>query len=337
MIDALEALARPFLHALDPETAHRATILGLRSAILPAARADDPRLAVEAFGLRFPNPVGIAAGFDKNAEAVDPLFSLGFGFVEIGTVTPRPQPGNPRPRLFRLPQAKGVINRFGFNSEGHAAVHARLARRATRGGIVGVNLGANKDSADRAADYAAGVEAFADVASYFTINVSSPNTPGLRDLQEAQALDDLLARVIAARDAQATRRPLLLKIAPDVALDQLDDIVRVAFSRGIDGMIVSNTTVSRPDAVTDRQRAETGGLSGKPLFNLSTHILRETAKRVEGRIPLVGVGGIDSPATAREKLAAGATLVQLYSALVFEGIGLVGRIKRGLIGERASD
>ena len=337
MIDALEALARPFLHALDPETAHRATILGLRSAILPAARADDPRLAVEAFGLRFPNPVGIAAGFDKNAEAVDPLFSLGFGFVEIGTVTPRPQPGNPRPRLFRLPQAKGVINRFGFNSEGHAAVHARLARRATRGGIVGVNLGANKDSADRAADYAAGVEAFADVASYFTINVSSPNTPGLRDLQEAQALDDLLARVIAARDAQATRRPLLLKIAPDVALDQLDDIVRVAFSRGIDGMIVSNTTVSRPDAVTDRQRAETGGLSGKPLFNLSTHILREMAKRVEGRIPLVGVGGIDSPATAREKLAAGATLVQLYSALVFEGIGLVGRIKRGLIGERASD
>ena len=336
MIDALEALARPFLHALDPETAHRATILGLRSAILPAARADDPRLAVEAFGLRFPNPVGIAAGFDKNAEAVDPLFSLGFGFVEIGTVTPRPQPGNPRPRLFRLPQAKGVINRFGFNSEGHAAVHARLARRSARGGIVGVNLGANKDRADRAADYAAGVEAFADVASYFTINVSSPNTPGLRDLQEAQALDDLLARVIAARDAQATRRPLLLKIAPDVALDQLDDIVRVAFSRGIDGMIVSNTTVSRPDVVTDRQRAETGGLSGKPLFDLSTHILRETAKRVEGRIPLVGVGGIDSPATAREKLAAGATLVQLYSALVFEGIGLVGRIKRGLIGERAS-
>lgn len=330
MIDALEALARPFLHALDPETAHRATILGLRSAILPAARADDPRLAVEAFGLRFPNPVGIAAGFDKNAEAVDPLFSLGFGFVEIGTVTPRPQPGNPRPRLFRLPQAKGVINRFGFNSEGHAAVHARLARRSARGGIVGVNLGANKDRADRAADYAAGVEAFADVASYFTINVSSPNTPGLRDLQEAQALDDLLARVIAARDAQATRRPLLLKIAPDVSLDQLDDIVRVAFSRGIDGMIVSNTTVSRPDVVTDRQRAETGGLSGKPLFDLSTHILRETAKRVEGRIPLVGVGGIDSPATAREKLAAGATLVQLYSALVFEGIGLVGRIKRDL-------
>lgn len=336
MIDALEALARPFLHALDPETAHRATILGLKSAFLPAARPDDPRLAVEAFGLRFPNPVGIAAGFDKNAEAVDPLFALGFGFVEIGTVTPRPQPGNPRPRLFRLPQAKGVINRFGFNSEGHAAVHARLARRAARGGIVGVNLGANKDSADRAADYAAGVEAFADVASYFTINVSSPNTPGLRDLQEAQALDDLLARVIDARDAPATRRPLLLKIAPDVSLDQLDDIVRVALSRGIDGMIVSNTTLSRPDAVTDRQRAEAGGLSGRPLFDLSTHILRETAKRVEGRVPLVGVGGIDSPEAAREKLAAGATLVQLYSALVFEGIGLVGRIKRDLVRGRAS-
>ncbi len=330
MIDALEAFARPFLHALDPETAHRATILALRSALLPPVRAES-RLAVEAFGLHFPNPVGMAAGFDKNAEVVDPLFALGFGFVEIGTVTPRPQPGNPRPRLFRLPRAKGVINRFGFNSEGHAAVHARLARRAARGGIVGVNLGANKDSVDRAADYAAGVEAFADVASYFTVNVSSPNTPGLRDLQEATALDDLLARVVAARDAQATRRPLLLKIAPDVSLEQLDDIVRVALSRKIDGMIASNTTVSRPDAMTDRQRAETGGLSGRPLFDLSTHILRETAKRVEGRMPLIGVGGIDSPAAAREKLAAGATLVQLYSALVFEGVGLVGRIKRDLI------
>lgn len=336
MIDALEAVARPFLHALDPETAHRATILALRSAPIPACRADDPRLAVEAFGLHFPNPVGMAAGFDKNAEVVDPLFALGFGFVEIGTVTPRPQPGNPRPRLFRLSQAKGVINRFGFNSEGHAAVHARLARRAMRGGVVGVNLGANKDSVDRAADYAAGIEAFADVASYFTVNVSSPNTPGLRDLQEATALDDLLARVTAARDAQATRRPLLLKIAPDVSLDQLDDIVRVALARNIDGMIVANTTVSRPDAVKDRQRTEAGGLSGRPLFDLSTHILRETAKRAEGRVPLVGVGGIDSPAAAREKLAAGATLVQLYSALVFEGIGLVERIKRELVRERTS-
>lgn len=335
MIGVLDQIARPLLNALDPETAHRATIMALRAAPLRAASADDPRLGVEAFGLRFPNPVGIAAGFDKHAEAVDALFALGFGFVEIGTVTPRPQPGNPRPRLFRLPQARGVINRFGFNSEGHAAVHvrlaARLAARRGRAGIVGVNLGANKDSADRAADYAMGVAAFADVADYFTINVSSPNTPGLRDLQEARALDDLLARVVETRDTQTVRRPLLLKIAPDVTLEQLDDIVGVALGRGLDGMIVGNTTVGRPDGLADQTRSEAGGLSGRPLFDLSTRILAETAKRVAGRIPLVGVGGIDSPATARAKLAAGATLVQLYSGLVFEGIGLVERIKRDLI------
>jgi dihydroorotate dehydrogenase len=334
VIDLLESLAQPFLHALDPETAHRATIFALRSAVLPPPRGDDPRLAVDAFGLRFPNPVGLAAGFDKHAEVADPLLSLGFGFVEIGTVTPRPQPGNPRPRLFRLARDRAVINRFGFNSEGHAIVAARLRARAHRPGIVGVNVGANKDSTDRAADYVAGIEAFADVASYFTINVSSPNTPGLRDLQEARALDDLLSRVTEARDRMAERhprRPLLLKIAPDLTLAELDDIVGVALARRIDGMVVSNTTVARPDALRDPRRSETGGLSGPPLFGLSTRMLAETASRVEGRFPLVGVGGIDSPESARAKLDAGATLVQLYSSLVFEGIGLVRRIKRGLL------
>ncbi len=330
MIDLLEGLARPFLHALDPETAHRATILALKSAVLPRPRPDDPDLAVEAFGLRFPNPVGMAAGFDKHAEAVDSLLSLGFGFVEIGTVTPRPQPGNPRPRLFRLTRDRAVINRFGFNSEGHAVVAARLRARAHRGGIVGVNIGANKDSDDKAADYVAGIAAFADVASYFTINVSSPNTPGLRDLQQADALDDLLARVTGARDAQTARRPLLLKIAPDLTLEELDDVVRVARARRIDGMIVSNTTIARPASLAESQRVEAGGLSGRPLFELSTRMLAETARRVEGQFPLVGVGGIDSADTAREKLAAGATLVQLYSSLVYEGVGLVARIKRGL-------
>ena len=330
MIALLDTLARPFLHALDPETAHRATILALRSAPLPPAGADDPALAVEAFGLRFPNPVGMAAGFDKNAEAVDALLALGFGFVEIGTVTPKPQPGNARPRLFRLPRDSAVINRFGFNSEGHAAVHARLARRAHRPGIIGVNLGANKDATDRAADYVAGVRTFADVASYFTVNVSSPNTPGLRDLQEATALDDLLARVLEARDAAPTHRPLLLKIAPDLGESQLDDIVRVTLARGVDGLIVSNTTTTRASNLVDTQKTEAGGLSGRPLFDRSTQVLAQTAARIGGRIPLIGVGGIDSPQTARDKRAAGATLLQLYSALVFEGVGLVDRIKRGL-------
>ncbi len=330
MIALLESLARPFLHALDPETAHRATILALRAAVLPSARRDNPALAVDAFGLRFPNPVGIAAGFDKNAEAVDALFALGFGFVEIGTITPKPQLGNPRPRLFRLTRDRAVINRFGFNSDGHAAVHRRLAARAHRPGIVGINLGANKDADDRVADYVAGVKTFADVATYFTVNVSSPNTPGLRDLQEAKALDDLLARVTEARDAAPMRRPLLLKIAPDLGEAQLDDVVGVALARGVDGMIVSNTTITRPSMLADVQRNEAGGLSGRAVFDLSTRILAQVHARTGGKIPLIGVGGIDSAETARAKRDAGATLVQLYSSLVFEGVGLVGRIKRGL-------
>lgn len=339
MIDPF-ALARPFLHALDAETAHGLTIKALRAMPPRTPPADDARLSVEAFGLRFPNPVGIAAGFDKNAEVPDAMLALGFGFAEIGTVTPRPQPGNPRPRIFRLPEDGGVINRLGFNNEGHAAALARLQARKGRSGIVGVNIGANKDTEDRAADYTAGIRAFAPLAGYFTVNVSSPNTPGLRDLQHEAALDELLARCVAARDAEAERhgrKPLLLKIAPDLALTDLDAAVAVALKRGVDGIIVSNTTVSRPSALRSDKRGETGGLSGRPLFPLATRMLAETSLRVEGRIPLVGAGGIDGPDAAFAKIEAGASLIQLYSALVYEGPGLVTRIKRGLLERIAAE
>jgi dihydroorotate dehydrogenase len=331
VIGPLFQLARPFLHALDPESAHHATLAALQFARLPPCAPDDPRLAVRAFGLEFPNPIGLAAGFDKDGVAPDNLLALGFGFVEIGTVTPRPQAGNPRPRLFRLDRDGGVINRLGFNSAGHAKAHANLARRRSGGGIVGVNLGTNKESDERIADYVAGIGVFADVASYFTINVSSPNTPGLRDLQQATALNELLSRVLEARDHAPVRRPLLLKIAPDLSLHELDDIVRVARERGIDGMIVSNTTITRPTSLASRSARESGGLSGRPLFELSTQMLREAHLRVEGQFPLIGVGGVDGPDAAMAKLQAGATLVQLYSALVFDGPELIARIKRGLL------
>jgi dihydroorotate dehydrogenase len=240
MIGLAGRLARPLLFALEPETAHRASILALKAAPLPSMAIEDPRLVTRAFGLEFPNPLGMAAGYDKGGEVPDALLRLGFGFVECGTITPLPQPGNPKPRLFRLSADEGVINRLGFNSEGHAPPHARLTARRGRPGIVGVNVGANKDSSDRAQDYVAGIRAFADVASYFTANISSPNTPGLRDLQQAAALDDLLARVLDARDELAARhgrKPVLLKIAPDLDLGDLDDIVRVARAREIDGLI----------------------------------------------------------------------------------------------------
>jgi dihydroorotate dehydrogenase len=307
----------------------------LKLAPLPRPVPDDDRLAVRAFGLTFPNPVGLAAGFDKHAEVPDSLLRVGFGFVEVGTVTPRAQTGNPRPRLFRLNNDEAVINRFGFNSQGEAAVLARLAARAERGGIVGLNIGANKITEDRGADYVRLIEAFAPVVSYFTVNISSPNTPGLRDLQQGAALDDLLVRVAAARDRVSLRAgdtPVLVKIAPDLTLSELDDVVAVARRRMIDGMIVSNTTVSRPPTLHNAKIAtEAGGLSGKPLFALSTRMLAETFVRVEGQFPLIGVGGIDSGATALAKIRAGANLLQLYSALVFRGLSLVGEIKDELI------
>lgn len=334
MIGLFDRFARPILRAFDPEDAHRLTLRGLRLMPLRPAPADDPRLAVEAFGLKFPNPVGVAPGFDKNAEAPGPLLRLGFGFVEVGTVTPRPQAGNPRPRLFRLEADRAVINRLGFNNEGEEAVLRRLSGRA-RGGIVGVNVGANRDSADRIGDYARLIETFAPVADYITVNVSSPNTPGLRDLQQAKTLDELLARVIAARQRAQERRgrvPVLLKIAPDVTLADLDDIVAVARRRRMDGMIVGNTTLSRPPSLQERQKAiEQGGLSGRPLFGLSTRLLAETYVRVEGAFPLIGVGGIDSGKTAVAKIKAGASLVQLYTGLVFAGLGVLPDIKREIL------
>ncbi|MBI3701724.1 MAG: quinone-dependent dihydroorotate dehydrogenase [Afipia sp.] len=335
MIRAFDALTLPLLRRLDPEDAHRLALGGLR--MLPPRKAlpDDPKLATRAFGLNFPNPIGMAAGFDKNGEVPDALLRLGFGFVEIGSVTPKPQDGNPRPRLFRLEDDSGVINRMGFNNDGAEAVLRRLAARARLGGIVGVNVGANKDSTDRTADYVRLIELFAPVASYFTINVSSPNTPGLRNLQQSAALDDLLARVVDARERvrkNAGDSPLLLKIAPDLTLQELDDVVHIASSRRVDGMIVANTTLSRPATLRDQVRAkEAGGLSGRPLLRLSTRMVAETYVRSEGAFPLIGVGGIDTGGAALMKIRAGASLIQLYSALVYKGLGLIDDIKADLL------
>jgi dihydroorotate dehydrogenase len=334
VIRAFDTFSLPLLRWFDAEDAHRLAVQGLR--LLPPLkpRTDDAKLAVRAFGLNFPNPIGMAAGFDKNAEVPDALLRLGFGFVEIGTVTPLPQVGNPRPRLFRLDRDEGVINRMGFNNDGAEAVLKRLASRASLSGIVGVNVGANKDSPDRVADYVRLIETFAPVASYFTVNVSSPNTPGLRNLQQGHILDDLLAKVIDARErvrVKAGDSPVLLKIAPDLSLAELDEVVHVARSRRVDGMIVANTTVARPSSLRESARAkEQGGLSGRPLFRLSTRMVAETYVRVEGAFPLVGAGGIDSGGAALTKIRAGASLIQLYSSLTYKGLGLVDGIKHDL-------
>jgi dihydroorotate dehydrogenase len=334
VIRAFDSFSLPLLRWLDPEDSHRLAIHGLK--LLPPLRPrpDDAKLAVRAFGLNFPNPIGMAAGFDKNAEVPDALLRLGFGFVEIGTVTPKPQSGNPRPRLFRLERDQGVVNRLGFNNDGAGAVLRRLASRAHHGGIIGVNIGANKDSPDRVADYVKLIETFAPVASYFTVNVSSPNTPGLRNLQHAAALDDLLAKVIDARERvrkHAGDSPVLLKIAPDLSLTELDEVVQVARARRVDGMIVANTTLARPSTLREQGRSkEQGGLSGRPLFRLSTRMVAETYVRVEGAFPLIGVGGIDTGGAALTKIRAGASLIQLYSSLIYKGIGLVDDIKHDL-------
>jgi dihydroorotate dehydrogenase len=335
MLGAVFELARPLLYALDPEQAHELTLRSLEAGIHPRPAApDDVRLAVQAWGLALPNPLGIAAGFDKDARVPHAVLRMGFGHAEIGTVTPRPQPGNPRPRVFRLIGDRALINRLGFNNAGHAAAHARLARRRPAG-VVGVNVGANKDAADRAADYVAGVRAFYGVASYFTINVSSPNTPGLRDLQAPAALDDLVARVLAARaelvSAGNPQRPVVVKLAPDIAEADLELIVRVLLDRGVDGIAVSNTTLARDGLNGSALAGEAGGLSGRPLFHRSTVMLARVYRLTGGRVPLIGIGGIDSGATAIAKLEAGATLLQLYTGLVYEGPGLLARIKRKLV------
>jgi dihydroorotate dehydrogenase len=325
----LGALARRALALLPPEPAHRAAISALKRLPGGAAPAPDPRLAVEAFGLSFPHPLGLAAGFDKSAEAPRALLGLGFGFVEVGTLTPRAQAGNPKPRLFRLTPDAAIVNRMGFNNDGYARARARLARRPA-GGLVGVNVGPNKDSADRVADYVLGVRTFAPMADYFTINISSPNTAGLRDLQRRDALDELVARVVDARDAIAPRRPILVKIAPDLDLVGLDDIVSVATSRRVDGLVISNTTLARPTTLVDAAAREAGGLSGRPLFAASTRLLARAYLRCDGALPLIGVGGIEDAETALAKIEAGATLVQIYTGFIYRGPAVIGEILDGL-------
>ena len=321
-------LARPLIGLLDPETAHGLTLQALRMGLGPRPRAADPAsLAVDVLGLHFENPLGIAAGFDKNGEVPDAMLAMGMGFAEVGTVTPLPQAGNPRPRIFRLPAPRAVINRLGFNNQGHAALKRRLEARRARPGIIGVNIGANKDAADRIADYEAGIRAFEGLASYFTVNISSPNTPGLRALQNRAELETLVARVLAARKGST---PVLLKIAPDLGPDELADIAEVALAQGLDGLIVSNTTIARGDLVSGVHAQETGGLSGAPLLAMSTAVLADIYRLTGGRLPLVGVGGISNGRDAYLKIRAGASLLQLYSALTYEGPGLIARIKREL-------
>lgn len=293
----------------------------------------DPRLATTVAGIAFPNPLGMAAGYDKNCDVPDPLLRLGFGFAEIGTVTPLPQAGNPRPRIFRLNADRAVINRLGFNNEGHEAALARMRARSGRGGVVGVNIGANRDSADRIGDYVLGARRFAALATYLAVNISSPNTPGLRNLQSREQLGELLARVRQARDealADSTKRtPIFLKIAPDLAEAELAEVAGEVLANGIEGVIVSNTTLSRA-GVTSAAANQAGGLSGPPLFARSTAVLARMRRLLGPRVAIAGVGGVDSAETAIEKIRAGADLVQLYTGMIYAGPGLPGRIVRGL-------
>lgn len=337
MID-LYPLARPLLMAMDAEQAHNLTIKALKTGLVPRVGGRDASsLATQVFGLDFPNPIGLAPGFDKNAEVPDAMLKLGFGFVECGTVTPQPQDGNPKPRLFRVPSARAVINRFGFNNQGLDAYATNLKLRLGRAGIVGGNVGKNKLTEDAASDYVACIERVAPLVSYLTVNVSSPNTPGLRTLQSRDALADLLGRCLEARARSDVRPPLLLKVAPDLTDEDKADIAAVVLESGIDGLIVSNTTLARPAAIPPALAAEAGGLSGVPLMEPSTKVLGEFYRLLGGRVPLVGVGGVASGADAYAKIRAGASLVQLYSALVYEGPGLVGRIKADLAALLARD
>ncbi|MEM7214949.1 MAG: quinone-dependent dihydroorotate dehydrogenase [Pseudomonadota bacterium] len=328
-------LATPALFALSPEKAHQISIIGLKSGILPSANLPaDSRLNVAIAGIDFPNPVGLAAGYDKNAEVPDAILRLGFGFAEVGTITPRRQSGNPTPRIFRLTNEKGIINRLGFNNEGHASALRRLEARKANGGILGVNIGANKDSKDFVADYEQGIETFYDLATYFTANISSPNTPGLRNLQAAEALETLLKRVFSKvrEKEQETGKtvPVFLKIAPDLDVAELDEIADVVKASDLSALIVSNTTLDRDMLKYRTHRDEAGGLSGKPLFEKSTRILAEMRSRLKIKVPLIGVGGICNAEDAIAKIEAGASLVQLYTGMVYDGPCLPAKIVRGL-------
>ena len=341
MVEVPYRVIGPLLRRLDPETAHRLTIKALRAGAVPAPRpsADDPILRVPIWGRILANPIGLAAGFDKNAEVCDAMLRFGFGFVEAGTVTLRPQTGNPRPRVFRLPADRALINRLGFNNEGLDAVAERLSERRRRGrqGCAGINIGPNRDSADPIGDCAAMVKAVAGLADYLVVNISSPNTPGLRDLQQEAAFRTLLGAIAAARAETRAAMPLVVKVAPDLDGAALAAIAETAVAAGVDGLIATNTTIARPETLTDPRKREAGGLSGAPLFAASTAILAELYRLTEGRIPLIGVGGVASGADAYAKIRAGATLVQLYTALVYEGPGLVAAIKRDLAARLRAD
>jgi dihydroorotate dehydrogenase len=335
-VSDLHGLATQALRGLDPEAAHGLAITGLKLGLGPRAPADDPILATELAGLSLPNPVGLAPGFDKNAEVFASMLRTGFGFTECGTVTPLAQAGNPRPRLFRLTEDRAVINRMGFNNDGLEAFAARLARRGA--GVIGANVGANKDSEDRIGDYVTALRRLWGLASYFTVNISSPNTPGLRALQTKAALEDLLGRVVAAADAMPPggAAPIFLKVAPDLEDAEIGAIADTVAAAGLAGVMVSNTTVARP-ALVSPHREEAGGLSGAPLLGPSTEVLRRFRAAADGRFLLIGVGGVASGADAYAKIRAGASAVQLYSALVFEGPGLVVRIKRDLAARLRAD
>ncbi|WP_421730537.1 quinone-dependent dihydroorotate dehydrogenase [Brevundimonas sp.] len=326
-------LGAAILRNLDPEVAHGLAIRALQWSPLPSSGSDDPVLATRIGSLALSNPVGLAAGLDKNGEALSGLSRLGFGFVECGSVTPRPQPGNPKPRLFRLTEDRAIINRMGFNNEGLEPFAARLKTRPSSVAI-GANLGANKDTEDRAADYVTGLRRLAGLADYFTVNISSPNTPGLRALQGRDALDDLLGRVAEARSGPA---PVFLKVAPDLTGAEVEMIVEAALAHRIDALIVSNTTLDRPASLKSQYAGEAGGLSGAPLRERALAVLRDAASASQGRLPLIGVGGIASGEDAYVRIRAGACAIQIYSALIYEGPGLIGRIKRDLADRLKAD
>lgn len=329
-MSVFDRIGQKLLFTFDPETAHGMSIAALRCGLPVGARTvRDDRLKVSLCGIAFPNPLGMAAGYDKNAEVPDALLGLGFGFAEVGTVTPLPQAGNPKPRIFRLTEDDAVINRLGFNNGGHEAAEMRLAARKGRVGIVGVNIGANKDSADRIRDYELGVSRFAKYASYLTVNISSPNTPGLRTMQAREQLGELLSRVMAVRAAASAQPPLFLKIAPDLVEAELEDIAAEVSEKQIDGVIVSNTTLARSGLRSTS--GETGGLSGKPLFERSTIVLAKMRRLLGPERAIIGVGGVDSTDAALEKIRAGADLVQLYTGMIYAGPALPGRILAGMV------
>jgi len=340
MFKGLMTLARPALLALDPEKAHELTLRSLEQGIFPKGGQNDHRLEQTVWGLKFNNPLGMAAGFDKNGRVIGPLFRMGFGFCEAGTVTPLPQAGNPKPRVFRLIKDRAVINRLGFNNEGHDALATRLLSRSHDGNL-SVNIGANKDCTDRVGDYVAGLQRFYGAADFFTINISSPNTPGLRDLQAPEELDKLLSRLMATRtrlmdEDDAPYRPIAVKLAPDIDDEALPTIIERLQSHKVDAIVISNTTLSRSGLAHtgpgDQSTAqESGGLSGAPLFERSTRMLARTFQLTNGEIPLIGVGGVNSGETALAKIEAGATLIELYTGLIYEGPSLITRIKRTLV------